>query len=222
MYLLHGVEHFRSEIIVRSDSQDDRYLLHNRSRSPVVSEYMKSQTKKTFIKLSLSVLAIVFFISPCYPESQPNGDADTAAMATSRLLQSAIDLADEVILYSLAPERADVISHPGEHHSPEYLAKLFNGYIVLGQARIDDARERRALVDSLCQGLADSPREVELCFDPHHGLRIRKGSQNLDVVICFQCHQIQLNGSSPFIPISRSPQGVFDSAVQKAHLPVSK
>jgi hypothetical protein len=120
-------------------------------------------------------------------------------------------------LYSLDPERADLIDH-----SPEHLAKLFNGYLILGQALIDHASERRALVDSLRHGLTDSSRMVELCFDPRHGLRIRKGSQNLDVIICFQCHQIQLNGNSEFIPISRSPQGVFDSALQKAHLPISK
>jgi len=178
---------------------------------------MKSQTKKMFIKLNLGVVGIVLFVSPCYPENRPNGYTNGAAIAASRLLHSAIESADDVILYSLDPERADLLDH-----SPGHLARLFNGYLILGQALIDDASDRRALVDSLCQGLADSPREVELCFDPHHGLRIRKGSQNLDVVICFQCHQIQLNGSSPFIPISRSPQGVFDSAVQKAHLPVSK
>ena len=141
----------------------------------------------------------------------------TRHIAASWLLHSAIESADEVILYSLDPKRADLIDH-----SPEHLAKLFNGYLTLGQALIDDASERRALVDSLYRGLADSPRIVELCFDPHHGLRIRKGSQNLDVVICFQCHQIQLNGNSAFIPISRSPQGEFDSALRNAHLPVSK
>lgn len=151
------------------------------------------------------------------PGERADGYANDGAIAASRLLHSAIESADEVILYSLDPERADLIDH-----SPEHLAKLFNGYLILGQALIDDASERRALVDSLCHGLADSPRMVELCFDPRHGLRIRTSSQNLDVVICFQCHQIQLKGNSEFILISCSPQGVFDSALQKAHLPVSK
>src|SRR5437764_12261110 len=185
-------------------------------------EHMKSQIKKTFIEVSLSVVAIVSFLSPCYPEDQPNGYTNAAASAAARILQSAIESADDVILYSLDPERADVIYRPGEHLSPQDLAKLFNGYRVLGQVRIADASERRALVDSLRQGLANSPREVELCFDPHHGLRIRNGAQNLDVVICFECHQIQLNGNSPYIPISSSPQAVFDAAVQKAHLPISR
>jgi len=178
---------------------------------------MKSQTKKMFIELRVGVVATVLFVSPCYPDNEPNGYTNEAAIAASRLLHGAIESADDVTLYSLDPERADLIDH-----SPEHLAKLFSGYLILGQALIDDASERRALVDSLCLGLANSPRMVELCFDPHHGLRIRKGSQNLNVVICFQCHQIQLNGNSEFIPISRSPQGVFDSALQKAHLPISK
>jgi hypothetical protein len=182
---------------------------------------MKSHAKSIFNWLNLSVVGILLFVSPCYTENQPNGHTNAASIAAARTLQSAIESADDVILYSLAPERADVINRPGQHLSPEFLAKLFNGYVVLGQVRIEDAGERRALVDSLCKGLANAPSEVELCFEPHHGLRIRKGSQNLGIVICFECHQIQLNGTSPYIPISSSPQRVFDSAVQKAHLPVS-
>ena len=132
----------------------------------------------------------------------------TRHIAASWLLHSAIESADEVILYSLDPKRADLIDHSSEH-----LAKLFNGYLTLGQALIDDASERRALVDSLYRGLADSPRIVELCFDPHHGLRIRKGSQNLDVVIAFSA--IKFN-SMVTAPSSRSV------AHRKASLPVSK
>src|SRR5262249_16192980 len=111
---------------------------------------------------------------------------------------------------------------PEKHDSPRYLAKLFNRWRILGQAQIDDPSERRRLVDSLCQGVADHPSTIELCFCSRHDLRFcLKGLQILDVTICFQCNQIQLNGNSPFYPISSSPRAVFDSAVQKAHLPVS-
>ena len=40
---------------------------------------MKSQTKKALIELSLGVVAIVLFASPCYPENQPKGDANDEA-----------------------------------------------------------------------------------------------------------------------------------------------
>jgi hypothetical protein len=108
-------------------------------------------------KVRISIVGTVLFVSPCYSEDQPTGYTNAAASAAARILQSAIGSADDVILYSLDPERADVIYRPGKHLSPEDLAKLFNGYRVLGQVRIEDAAERRALVDSLCKGLANAP-----------------------------------------------------------------
>jgi hypothetical protein len=180
---------------------------------------MRSLAKQIFVKLNLSVIGILVSVSPCYPKNTPNPSPADGTITVQRVLQDALHSADEVILYSLDPK--GLTYGPGEHYSPEYLATLFNRFAILGQTRIDDPGERRDLVEALCKGLANPPM-VEACFLPHHGLRFRKGSQNLvDVTICFTCHQIQLNGDSPFFFISSSPQAVFDAAVQNAHLPVS-
>src|SRR5438874_3145 len=171
---------------------------------------MKSYSKGILVKLNLSVIGIVLFVSPCYSENTPNPSRADGTVTVQRVLQDALHSADEVILYSLDPK--ELTYGPGEHYTPEYLATLFNRFAILGQTRIDDPGERRALVDALCKGLANAPSMVEACFLPHHGLRFRKGSQNLvDVTICFTCHQIQLNGDSPFYFISSSPQAVFDA-----------
>jgi hypothetical protein len=183
---------------------------------------MQLHINKMFVKLSLRIIGILLFVSPCYPKNGPDPSPTEEVLAIQRLLQDALQSADEVILYSLDPEEIPHV-RPGETpFPPGYLAKLFNRWRILGQAQIEDPSERRRLVDSLCQGVADHPSTIELCFCPRNGLRfLRKRSQILDVTICFQCHQIQLNGNSPFYPISSSPLAVFDSAVQKAYLPVS-
>ena len=68
------------------------------------------------IKLNCGLAGIFLVFAPlCYPETQPNGYTDLGPLAASRMLQNAIESADDVILYSLDPERADVIYRPREH-----------------------------------------------------------------------------------------------------------
>ena len=137
---------------------------------------MQSHTNRIFIKLNLSVIGILLFVSPCYQKNAPDPSPTEEVLAIQRLLQDALQSADEVILYSLDAEEIPHVC-PGETpFPPGYPAKLFNRWRILGQARIDDPRERRALVDASCQGVADHPSTIELCFCPRHGLRfLRKG-----------------------------------------------
>jgi hypothetical protein len=113
-----------------------------------------------------------------------------------------------------------------DDHSKEHLSKLFQEYLILGKSKIEDARERDELVESLRKGLTEFDGSFAICFRPRHGLRIRKGAEAVEVVICFECQQVVSpsdNESNPIIvPITRSAEKVFDSALRKAGLPVAK
>ena len=91
----------------------------------------------------------------------------------------------------------------------------FHGYRVLASVLISDANSRQKLVSALRQGMRESSGTIAACFNPRHGIHaVYKGKQ-ADLVICFECLQVQLfgNSSGEFL-ISDSPQGVFEATLK--------
>jgi hypothetical protein len=103
-------------------------------------------------------------------------------------------------------------------------AETFHGYGVLGRATIRDAGDIKALAGAFLQGRRAGGRAFA-CFDPRHGIHVRRGDQDLDLVICFECEQGYLYFGSfngRWYGISESPRPSFDRAFQKAGLRVTK
>ena len=149
----------------------------------------------------LTVSAVLIAIGAASPQ--------TLQPPTNRLPSSTISVlqhADQFELLSLDPKYG--YSENGSFH----------GYRVLGRVVISDANTHQKLVSALLQGMRENSGEAAHCFNPRHGIyAIRKGNQ-ADLVICFECLQVQLFGAAQGgYLVSRSPQAVFD-AVLKAHL----
>lgn len=94
---------------------------------------------------------------------------------------------DSVELYSLKP-----LSHVGSREEiAEWQKKgdMFHFEGVMGKVEIKDPRERQALLDAFREAKAAFPKgsSGDGCFVPHHGMRLRKGSQVADILICFTC-----------------------------------
>jgi hypothetical protein len=79
---------------------------------------------------------------------------------------------DQVTLYSIEPEQVPTSE--------------FHRYKVLGKTIIDHQEAERVLAD-VQSSLANWNHGIGLCFEPHHGLRVRSGSHTYDLVICYLC-----------------------------------
>jgi hypothetical protein len=54
------------------------------------------------------------------------------------------------------------------------------------------------LADALRLGAEDNFGIAAGCFNPRHGLRLKGGGKSVDLVICFECLQVEVfvNGES--------------------------
>lgn len=123
----------------------------------------------------------------------------------------ALDTAEQYELLSLDPERADA-------PSPD----LFHDYRVLGKTVITD-RATRARLDKALRGGVKRAFSRVRCFSPRHGIRVTTGGQTTDIVICFECAQVQVwNGSQRIADwdTGASPQPVFDNVLREANVPL--
>jgi hypothetical protein len=102
--------------------------------------------------------------------------------------------------------------------------ETFHGHTILGQTEIKDTVTRRRLVAAFNHGVSDHDGSVAACFVPHHGVRVKQGTQTIDLVICFMCAQVKvyINGQeSETILISTSPRATFNEVLDHARVPLS-
>ena len=94
----------------------------------------------------------------------------------------------------------------------------FHRHNILGQASITDPAIRKRLNAAL-EGGAKQGNDPYLCFNPRHGIRVTRGSDVTDFVICFECHQVEIwinqQRAGGFLT-SGSPQAVFDEVLTSA------
>jgi hypothetical protein len=65
----------------------------------------------------------------------------------------------------------------------------FHGYPVLRRTQVSDASTRAKVARAVIRGWRQFNDEPYKCFDPHHGIRVTRGDQTADFVICFSCKQ---------------------------------
>ena len=102
--------------------------------------------------------------------------------------------------------------------------ETFHGYGVLGRTTIRDSDDMKTLAAAFLKGRRQGGQTF-LCFDPRHGIHVRHGNQDLDLVICFECAQGHLYFGSfdgLWFGISSSPQPSFDQVFKKAGLQIAR
>lgn len=126
-----------------------------------------------------------------------------------------LEQSDQFILYSLRP-RGDLMGK-----TPQ--GEWFHGNYVLGEIVISDAQTKAELTSALYRGIAES-NGAAACFQPRHGIRAVHGRRTVDTLICFECGRVDFweNGKYHEELISGSPRSVFDAALQRRHIPLSK
>jgi len=115
--------------------------------------------------------------------SQPSAiDADTF---------DAIEAAESMELFALHP-------YPhSEEGTPPDRGSSFHGYRILGRASLAAEDRVTELARLVIRGIRASDGRVAACFDPRHGIRVTGGGRQVDLVICYECLQMQLWDPAP-------------------------
>jgi hypothetical protein len=125
-----------------------------------------------------------------------------------------LDKAEAIELYSLDP------ADRGEKEIKDD-KKAFHGWKVLGQTTLKgDAR--KAALEAVLKGVKDSDGSAARCFIPRHGIRAVAGDKTADLVICFQCLQIQtfLGDQRGGALTTAGPQPALDKILKDAGVPL--
>lgn len=69
--------------------------------------------------------------------------------------------------------------------------KGFHDWSVVGTVPVA-AKEREALVNAIVAGVAPSNWPIASCFNPRHGVHAIAKEGILDLVICFECNQVEV------------------------------
>ena len=127
---------------------------------------------------------------------------------------AALRHADRYELLSLDPGR---LTRPVPDH--------FHGWRVLGRTTIDDDATRAQLNEALRAGARENRGAAAGCFNPRHGIHVVRDGTSYDLVICFECLQVQVfeagQPAEGFL-VSESPQPAFDHVLRAAGVPLAE
>src|SRR5262249_42133996 len=124
-----------------------------------------------------------------------------------------LDKAQQYELISLDPSRE------GDDKDKD----KFHGWKVLGQTAFKDADLRKKVLDALVKGIQENDGIAAACFNPRHGLRAVHDGKTVDLVICFECLQVQVfvDGKKSGVLTSESPQPLLDMILKDAKVPLA-
>ena len=129
-------------------------------------------------------------------------------------IESILDRAESLELLSIDPTFLNLKEQPPG-------VEVFHHYRVLGKTTIVDGTAKRDLIAALNRSIAESLGRGMKCFNPRHAIRAVYNGQTADLLICFQCEnlEIHLNGTQlPMKEISRAEQPVFDHVLTGANI----
>ena len=106
--------------------------------------------------------------------------------------------AEKLELFSLKPnyyrfERSK-LTVPGQEPPAKPVAEEgFHDHLILGSIVLKSPKVQRQLVQQLLKNFHE-PGNIAECFEPHHGLRIYDKGTTADLVMCFDCGQMDTFG----------------------------
>lgn len=132
-------------------------------------------------------------------------------------LSAVLSESTEWELLAIDPER------PGSDESP---ADAFHGFRVQGRKSLRSDLDRSQLAYALNAGIAGNQGMVAGCFLPRHGISAKTEAGRVDLLICFQCMQINVYGEGDDrldqILTTPDPRRVFDRVYNSAGLTIAK
>lgn len=95
-------------------------------------------------------------------------------------------------------ERSEVLSlwprAPSKREKPSLpVVGDFHQYPLLGRVAVTDPLTQQKVVKALLASIDGSDGSRALCFFPRHAVRVKRGKDELDLVICYQCRYIVIH-----------------------------
>jgi hypothetical protein len=114
---------------------------------------------------------------------------------------------------------------PDDFFKPAEGEETLYGNKVLGRTRVSSDATRQELVDALVRGNQENDGGAADCFWPRHALVAKYRGRRYELVICFECLQIEIRvdgkaHKTDGVLTSKSPQPVFDRVLKQARVPL--
>lgn len=125
--------------------------------------------------------------------------------------KTVLDRAAQIELLSLDPESG------GE--APE--AKRFHRNRILGSTVLAGKRKQQA-VAVIERGINATSIKME-CFNPRHGIRATHENKTVELIICFECHQVvvAIGNETSTLLITWKGQAELDALLSAANVPLA-
>jgi len=102
-----------------------------------------------------------------------------------------------------------------------------HGWPILGRVPLADRPERERLVEQIVRGILESDGTQAMCFDPRHAIQASRGSATVDLVICYECLNVQvyldkvrLGDALDALATTAEPVQALNDVLRRAGIPV--
>jgi hypothetical protein len=132
-------------------------------------------------------VAFVLLLAACGPP----GEGGIVDVGVPSRLQAILKNPDSITLYTIYFETSQ---EDREQVDDSKLMGRDELFVILDQTELDPATEGKILIDSFLQSLRKG-QELggAMCFEPHHAIRVEKDGDVAEVIICFLCHNFEVN-----------------------------
>ena len=141
-------------------------------------------------------------------DSQDNSTLHNFPSAVSELFYEA----DSVELLSLIPD----------DQSPSEMKK-FHGYPILGSVTLTDKQHLGKMAQELDRAVETNDSFGVRCFWPRHGLRGTVDGKSVELLICFQCHKLNVYVKGEYtqtIEMDSRVKPIFDAPLVDAGIEI--
>jgi hypothetical protein len=170
------------------------------------------------------ILAGLLVTQPLIASETNSLSPQSASLPTE--LENLLTNADTFTLFSINPDTYFY------HKS----TNTFQGYAILGQLDVNPVKTRAKLIADLDDGIRQVAKSEAGglyvstgCFNPRHGIRAKKGDQIIELLICFECGEIQIHSNDGKswdfnIPtgVGPKPADIFNDVLKDAGVPLPK
>ena len=133
------------------------------------------------------------------PELEQDTEVVTAHIGAQKALGELIPQVSGVTLYSLFPLDGPLSPMMNSSKYPKWTDEIekldrFHGYPILGQLRIEDAEQANHWVSFFRDQIVNGGSIA--CFAPRHGFRLSTPNGDVDILMCYQCQNLTIIGTS--------------------------
>jgi hypothetical protein len=200
---------------------------------------VKAGLKKwiTIVGVALGAWLIAFAVFN--RRQTPAEDSPYKHPALSKATRAILDNSETFVLVSIDPmppfpeNHIDSLTnlfndkeelHTNNAQSKKDTRERFHDYPVLGRTEIKDPKRRSELLKALYRGVRKFRGGVPACFEPRHGIIANRGTNKVELVICFECEQVAeyADGNHAWSLMSKAPRELFNRTLSEAGVPLAK